>query len=260
MNKKVNIYISIVIGFILLFVIVLNSFSNKDKKVDNTLYEASFNYKTKDEEGMTLYNQYHPEDGLLFDFVGSDMYDYYGEFYKGTVEKLSDFIKHVIFIKNADYGSWEYDMDRMCYKLSLNDYKALYQEFYGNDYTDISVDDGLKDKIIIDDSICISDNIQKSYTKTIDTYLVNIARLDNKIIIYERVAFVKIGDKKIEFYKDYSMEEKVYQLDKDKVDISFINESSVVSNVLLEYQDEFPLYQYTYVKGEDTYYLESISK
>ena len=29
---------------------------------------------------------------------------------------------------------------------------------------------------------------------------------------------------------------------------------------MLEYQDKFPIYQYTYVKGKDTYYLESIER
>ena len=44
------------------------------------------------------------------------------------------------------------------------------------------------------------------------------------------------------------------------VDVSFINNSEVVSNVLLEYQNELDIYEYTYVKGVDTYYLESIKK
>ena len=57
------------------------------------------------------------------------------------------------------------------------------------------------------------------------------------------------------------MKDLVYKLKiTDKLDRSFINNENVVSNVLLKYQDDFDLYEYTYVKGVDSYYFESIER
>lgn len=263
MKKKIKVIITIAICLIIIVLILLFAFYNKDSKVNSKLYGTSFNYKLEDEEGMKLYNRYQIEDGILFNFVGSNMYDnYYGYFYKDDLNLLPNFLKNIVLIKEVDHGGWDYDIDNMCYKLSLDSYKKLYNNLYGDDEFDFSVDDNLKEKIMVDDNnICISDVLELDYTKTIDTYLVNIVRLNNKIVIYERVLFIDIKKDYLYFYKDLEMKELIYKLDiNDKLDYSFINNSEVVSNVLLEYQDELDIYEYTYAKGEDEYYLENISK
>ena len=90
---------------------------------------------------------------------------------------------------------------------------------------------------------------------------VRICNEDDYIKIYERVAFIKLDKKNLYFYKDYSMKDLVYKLKvNDDVDTSFINDSSIVSNVLLKYQDDFDLYEYVYKKGVDTYHFESIER
>ena len=95
----------------------------------------------------------------------------------------------------------------------------------------------------------------------IATYFVNAVVDGDKIKIYERVAFIKLGNDYLYFYKDYNMNDLVYKLKVTyNLDQSFINNESIVSNVLLKYQDEFDLYEYNYVKGEDSYYIESIER
>ena len=139
----------------------------------------------------------------------------------------------------------------------------MYVKYYGEENSfNIDISDKYSPRFYLDNGkICITkDEEGKQYSKAIDTYFVNGIDKDNEIIIYERVAFVKIGNNFIYFYGDYSMKDKVYSLDKSKADLSFIHNSKIVSNVLMQYRDKFPIYEYHYKKGESTYYLESISK
>ena len=147
--------------------------------------------------------------------------------------------------------------------MSLSDYEVIYDKLFGSDDYDINFDESFKPRVYVDsDSICITDrDINNGYDKIVDTYMVNAIKEDEYITIYERVAFIKIDKNYLYFYSDYDMNNLVYKLDnKDILDKSFINDSSIVSNVLIEYQKEFDLYEYTYKKGTDTYYLESIER
>lgn len=267
MKKKMKINKYFLIGLIsvlLLFVVLIVVFNKKEETLKFNLNEVSHTYKVDDEEGMLLYNRYQVEEGILFNFVGSNSFDdSYGYYYSGKVLELSNFIKNIILIKDSDYGTWDYDMDSYCYKISIDEFKNQYYDFYHDKEVDLSFDDKYNNVIIVDDNnICIKDTINGTeYTKVVDTYLINIVRLNGKIIIYERVAFIKTGDKSFKFYKDSEMKDLVYELKRtDEVDISFINNSELVSNVLLEYADKFDIYTYTYTKGENGYYLESIKK
>lgn len=263
MKKKIIKYMSIILvslGLGVLLVIVLGK-ENKGTKFD--LNTFSFNYIVDYEVGMDLYRLYQAEDGLLFKFVGSDIFDeYYGYYYRDDVKELPSFLKNIVLINEADIGTWDYDIDNNCYKISLNEYKVMYNKLYESDLGDFTVEEEFKSKIMVNnDSLCIIDYIYNDYTKFVDTYLVNIVRMDNKIVIYEKVVFIDIKEDYYYFYRDYEMTDLVYKLENTSdVDVSFINNSEVVSNVLLEFQNELDIYEYTYVKGVDTYYLESIKK
>ena len=128
-----------------------------------------------------------------------------------------------------------------------------------SEYFNIDDVDGIS---IIGDNLCIGELYRGSdLSYTYDTYLVGVINDEDNIIISERVVFIEIKDDYYYFYRDYEMTDLVYKLENTSdVDVSFINNSEVVSNVLLEFQNELDIYEYTYVKGVDTYYLESIKK
>lgn len=267
--KKKNIVKYIIIGVIILvvFVLLIMLLSGGDKRKELDLNKTSSNYVIDDSVVMSLYNRFNPERELLFNLVGSDTNeDYYGFYYredKVLDDDLDDRLKNTILINDSDYTTGRYDDKRRCYYMSISDYKVIYDKLFGSDDYDINFDESFKPRVYVDDdSICIKDSERNNnYEKIIDTYMVNAIKDDEYITIYERVAFIKIDKNYLYFYSDYDMNNLVYKLDnKDILDKSFINDSSIVSNVLIEYQKEFDLYEYTYKKGTDTYYLESIER
>lgn len=272
MKKKKNIVSIIIIGIVLLIsiVLLLYVFSNSGKANHLDLYKTSWNNEAKDEMVGFLYDRYQVEDGYKFFLVGSDMNrdieDTYGLYYRGkktTFEEFSSIYKSYILLDLMNYDTHGYDDKRSCYFYPLDEFKDAYLKYYGGiDDFKIDTDEKYSPRFYLDnDKICITkDEEGKQYSKAIDTYFVNGIYKDNEIIIYERVAFVKIGNNFIDFYGDYSMKDKVYSLDKSKADLSFVHNSKIVSNVLMQYRDKFPIYEYHYKKGESTYYLESISK
>lgn len=272
MKKKniIRIFIAGIIAFIVfLMVLILLSMNKKDDSLD--LYKTSNNNESKDEMIGFLYDRYQVEDGNKFSVVGSninkDIEDTYGLYYrdkKVTFKDFSDIYKSYILLDLMNYDVHGYDEKRNCYFYSLDEFRDAYKKYYGSiDDFKIDTNDRYSPKFYLDgDTMCISkdDGNDLNYSKVIDTYFVNGVNHGDKIIIYERVAFVKITDKTIEFYRDYLMKDKIYSLDKSKVDLSFIHQSKVVSNILLKYQKKFSIYEYQYKKGNSTYYLESISK
>lgn len=258
-----NIILVIILGIIILGIIALIFglvFSN-DKEVNLDLTKVSSNHTIDDDMIEFLYNRYQVEDGLKFLIAGSDINDSYAFYYRGMFKfsDFSDIYKSYILLDLINYDNGSYDSKRGCYLYSLEEFKDSYKKYYGSlDDFKINTDERYSPSIYLDsDNICIS-NVEegKSYSKAVDTYFVNGIYKDNEIIIYERVAFLGVSDKRVNFYSDYEMKNKVYSLDKE--DISFINNSKVVSNVLLEYKEKFPIYEYHYVKGDSTYYLDSI--
>ena len=271
MKRKniVRIIIAGIIAFIILIIVLLLFSRTKDVRLLD-LYKTSWNNEAKDEMVGFLYDRYQVEDGYKFFLVGSDMNhdieDTYGLYYrekKTTFEEFSSIYKSYILLDLMNYDTHGYDDKRSCYFYPLDEFKDAYLKYYGviDDFK-IDTDDRYSPRFYLDnDKICITkDEEGKQYSQAIDTYFVNGIYKDNEIIIYERVAFVKIGDNFIDFYGDYSMKDKIYSLDKSKTDLSFIHNSKIVSNVLMQYRDKFPIYEYHYKKGKSTYYLESISK
>ena len=266
--KKIKKYIPLVAICFLVFIGIIIGFRKRSFSLNEKpkkLNKVSFNYQVQDDIGMMLYHRFHPEDDLLFGIIGSDhLKDYYAYYYKNnklTSQDFPSFLKNMILIHDADYKTGEYNEDEHCYRMSYDNFRVIYDKLFGSNDLEFTFDENISPKVIQkENELCIEEQQVYDYKKTIDTYLVNIVRLDNKIIIYERVAFIKVTDQYIEFYNDYNMKNRIYKLDKKNVDMSFIHDSKIVSNVLLKYQNKFPLYQYTYVQGEDTYHLESISK
>lgn len=271
MKRKniVRIIIAGIIAFIILIIVLLLFSRTKDERLLD-LYKTSWSNEAKDEMVGFLYDRYQVEDGYKFFLVGSDMNhdveDTYGLYYrekKTIFEEFSSIYKSYILLDLMNYDTHGYDDKRSCYFYPLDEFKDAYLKYYGviDDFK-IDTDDRYSPRFYLDnDKICITKDVEgKQYSKAIDTYFVNGIYKDNEIIIYERVAFVKIGDNFIDFYGDYSMKDKVYSLDKSKTDLSFIHNSKIVSNVLMQYRDKFPIYEYHYKKGESTYYLESISR
>ena len=271
MKRKniVRIIIAGIIAFIILIIVLLLFSRTKDERLLD-LYKTSWGNEAKDEMVGFLYDRYQVEDGYKFFLVGSDMNhdveDTYGLYYrekKTIFEEFSSIYKSYILLDLMNYDTHGYDDKRSCYFYPLDEFKDAYLKYYGviDDFK-IDTDDRYSPRFYLDNNkICITKDVEgKQYSKAIDTYFVNGIYKDNEIIIYERVAFVKIGDNFIDFYGDYSMKDKVYSLDKSKTDLSFIHNSKIVSNVLMQYRDKFPIYEYHYKKGESTYYLESISR
>ena len=264
MKNRKKYILSIIICFLVIIVVfeIFNLFFSKDvsKKLD--LNKVSYNYKVHDSDGMMLYHRYQPEDGLLFNLIGNNGFkDYYAYYFKkNKIDNLSNFVKNIILLNDADYTKFNYDDKNNCYQISYDDYKIIYDKLFNDADYILNFDEEFISINYNDKDVCVKEFRTSNYKKVLDTYLVNIVRLNGKIIVYERVAFIKITDEKLIFYSDYKMKNEVYSLDAEKVDISFINNSEIVSNVLLQYQNDFPLYQYTYIKGVDTYYLESIEK
>ncbi len=270
--KRKNILRFIVAGivsFVILIVILLGVSKNKSSNLLN-LYKTSYNHESKDETIGFLYHRYQVEDGYKFFVVGSDMNrdidDTYGLYYRGektTFEEFSSIYKSYILLDLMNYDTHGYDENKNCYFYPLDEFKDAYLKYYGGiDDFKIDTDERYSPRFYLDgDTMCISkDDGGRQYNKVIDTYFVNGIYQDDEMIIYERVAFIQFGDKTVDFYQDYSMKKKVYSLERNKVDLSFIHDSKVVSNVLMQYRDKFPIYEYHYRKGDSTYFLEYISK
>ena len=110
------------------------------------------------------------------------------------------------------------------------------------------------------DSICIHDNIKNNYTQVVDTFFVNAVYQGDQLIIYERVAFINITEDDIKFYSDYNMKNEVAVVDKDSIDLSFINNLNVVSNVLVNNKNKFNIYSYIFEKEDSHYKFIRIEK
>ena len=256
MKKKKKVIMISLIGIVvvvLVSVVSLSLYLSKDKETDSLVVnQTSNNYQPKEEMIQFLYKRYNVEDGSKFSIVGSDSYskfdDSYGFYYKGNVtfKDFSDIYKSYILLDLMNYQDGNFDKGRKYYG-SVDDFKIDTNSNYSPRF------------YLEDNQLCISkDDYGFDYHKAVDTYFVNGVSKGDKIIIYERVAFLNITDKTVDFYSDVKMKNKVYSLNKSKADLGFIHQSKVVSNVLLKYQKKFPIYEYQYKKGDSTYYLESI--
>lgn len=266
--SKVNKRNQLIIGicFLLLLILVLIYFFIQPSKKEISLGSVHPNYRVKDRTIMELYQRFQIEDGKLFSLMGSSQTkDYYGYYYqkkRSDVADLSDIVKSFVVLENADYMSGKYNEEGHYYEMPLAVFQDIYVKIFGQDdsFQFSFGDDDLVSKVeIVGDNVLIYDTlIPNDYHSVIDTYFVNGVRDGKKIFIYERVAFIKITNEFYEFYADIDRSKLVYKIGKDKIDNSFVNDASIVSDVLLKYQDRFPLATYTYELGIDSYYFKSI--
>ena len=264
-QEKRDQIILLVLGIILLVLVFIYLFSRPNDDNDVSLDEVKNNYSVKDSMIMELYQRFQLEDGILYSLVATDAfqenYAYYYQHPYTSYTDLSSPIKNYIVLKNADYQKSAYYEEEKYYEISLEIIQEIYEKIFGRvDDFDFSSeeDDELKYEVVEDMVRIYEEDSVKTYQSTIDTYFVNGVRQGNQIIIYERVAFIKITDQYYEFYSDYKRKNLVYQLKREKANSSFLNRSDVVSNVLFYYQDKFPLVTFTYEKGTDSYYFKSI--
>jgi len=253
------------LGIIVLILVLIFLISRPEEKKVTSLYGVKNNYTVKDKMIMELYQRFQLEDGILYSLMGTDLLeDYYAYYYQHpytSYTDLSSIVKNYIVLKNSDYQKETYYEDGRYYEISLEIIREIYEKIFGtlNDFELKSNDVILPKFEVVGDKVRIyAEEGLKDYNSTIDTFFVNGVRQGENIIIYERVAFIKLTDKYYEFYSDYQRKELVYRLNREKADGSFLNRSDIVSSVLVEYQDEFPLVTFTYEKGVDSYYFKNV--
>ena len=213
-----------------------------------------------------IYHQFNPEEGILFDIIGSNGYgDLYGYYYSKDIikyEDLSNVLKSFLALHSYDYKNSSMYEDKECYEVDLDRLKNTYGKiFKGNDDFKFEYLEDKNPRIEVNDNIaCISDNTSNDYTLVVDTYFDGLMNEDDnkKFVIREKVAFITMDDKKIYYYSDYDMKNLVYSMDKSSVDTSFIGDADMVSNVLVKYKDKFNSYNYTFVSDGEHYTFESI--
>ena len=261
----------VVIGILIFFVVIIfillfDKYNSKVVIDEEKLLGVSNNNYIEDSRTRNLYNKYNGEDELKFHIIGNNSSDEYALYYrkdKVTFDDFSNILKNYILLDTFTYYESGYDNENDCFLYPLETYKDIYRKNYGS-LKGFSFE-GVKTIKVLEDNLCISDMSDKSdnsnYDVFYDTFVVNTIKDNDIITIYERVIFIEKKGNSYYFYKDYEMKDLVYKLKNgDKLDTSFINNSKIVSNVLLEYQDKLDIYEYTYVKGVDTFYLESVNK
>ncbi len=258
-KKNINL---IIIGIIILVIISIGIYSLSNTKTEpkkvNLTETATFN-DNEDSTIRDLYHQFNPEEGILFNIIGSnsskDYYAYYYRKNKTEYDSLDNILKTYLTIQSMDYQNQPLDPQNNCYKINLEDLKMTNSKLFPNDI-DFEIQTLNNDNPQIDinqDSICIHDNIKNNYTQVVDTIFVNAVYQGDQLIIYERVAFINITEDDIKFYSDYNMENEVAVVDKDSIDLSFINNLNIVSNVLVNNKNKFNIYSYIFEK-EDSHY------
>lgn len=256
------IIISLIILIIITIGIYLLSYSkNSTNKIDST--KVSTINDNNDPTIRDIYHQFNPEEGILFNIIGSNnsnkYYSYYYKNNKLNYKDLDDIIKTYLTIQSIDYKN--YPLENNCYNIGIQDLNITYSKLFPDNNLNIQTLNKSNPNIeLTKESICIEDNITNNYNKTIDTQFVNATYQNNQLIIYERVAFINITDNNIEFYSDYNMKNKVYSIEKTAIDLSFINNQNIVSNVLINNKNKFNIYTYTFDKNKDHYNFKSIEK
>ena len=265
-KKNINL---IIIGIIILIIISIGIYSLSNTKTEpkkvNLTETATFN-DNEDSTIRDLYHQFNPEEGILFNIIGSnsskDYYAYYYRKNKTEYDSLDNILKTYLTIQSMDYQNQPLDTQNNCYKISLEDLKMTNSKIFPNDI-DFEIQTLNNDNPQIDinqDGICIHDNIKNNYTQVVDTFFVNAVYQGDQLIIYERVAFINITEDDIKFYSDYNMKNEVAVVDKDSIDLSFINNLNIVSNVLVNNKNKFNIYSYIFEKEDNHYKFIRVEK
>ena len=237
---------------------------NKVEEKNINLYEVSNINDSNDPVIRDIYHQFNPEDDILFNLIGSGIdKDYYAYYYKNdkiTYNDLDNIIKTYLTIHSYDYKNSKINKSKNCYEIKVEDLNITYEKIFNN--SNFKIDNGLNNpKIDINnENICIYDSQNNTYNYTLDTLFINAAYQDDELLIYERVAFIKINDNNIEFYSDYAMNNLIYKANLSEINTSFLNNTNIVSNVLMKYQEKFDIYTYTFEKNDEHFIFKSINK
>ena len=264
-KKNIKLVIVTIITFIILVIIIWLLAQNKTTAKTMETNEISNINDNNDPIIRDIYHQFNPEDDILFNILGSgndkETYAYYYKQDKMTYEYLSNEIKNYLTIHSYDYKNSSINKERNCYQVKIKDLEETYKKLFNkNEFKLTNSDYSPKVELINNDTACIYDSINTNYKYTLDTLLVNATYQDDELIIYERVAFIKITNDFVEFYSDYNMENLIYKELKKDINLSFLNNLNIVSNALTKFQDKFNIYTYTFTKNSNNYYFKSITK
>ena len=259
-NIKLTIIVIIIFGLIMSYLWLLARNRVDDKNIN--VYEVSNINDSEDPVIRDVYHQFNSEDGILFNLLGSGAdKKYYGYYYKeekALVSNLDDVVKTYLTVHSYDYKNSKVNADKNCYEVSIKDLSVTYEKLFNN--TNFNIDNTVDNiKMEIDnDKLCIYDGAASNYVYALDTMFVNGFYQDDQLLVYERVAFIKLSENEIEFYSDYEMKNLIYKAKRSDINTSFINNTNVVSNILLKYQDKFDIYTYTFEKNADHYNFVSV--
>ena len=266
MDRKNKIVIIITVIIILILIVLALLFKNKNASGGININELTVLEDNEDADVRDIYHQFNPEEDILFNILGSgDNKDNYGYYYKNdivTYKDLSDAITSYITLHSIDYITFPINEERSCHSITLERIGVTYGKIFNSDREfKFEVLDDDNTRIEIDnDNVCIFDiGVNSNYKYTLDTYFIKNEYKDNLLYIYEKVAFIKVDGNNLEFYSDYNMKDKIYTIDSNKADTSFINNTNMVSNVLVKYSDKFNTYKYTFEKDNEHYHFQSVS-
>lgn len=263
-KKNIKLITATMIILIIVFISTWLVSNNKTEDKNINIYETSVVNDNSDPVIRDVYHQFNSEDDILFNLLGSgNNKNYYGYYYKDdkvTFKELDNVIKTYLTIHSYDYKNAPVNSEKNCYQIKKEDLNITYEKIFNK--KDFKIDNSLNNPKIDEDdtNICVYDNSSNDYTYTLDTLYINATYQNDELLIYERVAFIKLDDNNIEFYSDYDMKNLIYKASRSELDLSFINNLNVVSNVIMKYQEKFDIYTYTFVKNGEHHYFDNISK
>ncbi len=263
-KKNIKLIIISTIIFILITTCIWLVSKNKVEDKNINVYEVSNINDNKDPVIRDIYHQFNPEDDILFNLIGSgndiNHYAYYYKNDKITKEQLDNTIKTFLTIHSFDYKNAPIDKVKNCYQVKISDLNITYEKLFNK--TNFQIDKQITNPQleINNNTVCIHDYNAIDYNYVLDTLYINATYQENELLIYERVAFIKLEDSNIEFYSDYDMKNLIYKANRSEIELSFLNNLNIVSNVLVRYQEKFDIYTYTFEKNNGNYYFKSISK
>ncbi|MBR3162421.1 MAG: hypothetical protein IKF19_06805 [Bacilli bacterium] len=263
-KKNTKLIITSIIIFIIIIICLWLISKNRIEEKNINLYDVS---NINDHDNPIIrdtYHQFNPEDDILFNILGSgnnkEFYAYYYKNDKVTSEELNEIIKTYLTIHSFDYKNSLVDTNKNCYQVKINDLNITYEKLFDDNKFKVSNSLNNPKIEINNDNVCIYDTITNNYIYTLDTLFVNAAFQDDELLIYERVAFIKIDENNLEFYSDYDMNNLIYKINKSDIDANFLNNPNVVSNILIKYQEKFNIYIYTFEKNNTHYVFKSVNK
>ena len=126
-KKNINL---IIIGIIILIIISIGIYSLSNTKTEPKKVNLTETTTFNDNEDSTirdLYHQFNPEEGILFNIIGSNSSkDYFAYYYRKTkteYDSLDNILKTYLTIQSMDYQNQPLDTQNNCYKISLEDLK-----------------------------------------------------------------------------------------------------------------------------------------